>query len=233
MTKKKESLPPSKTRGTGGRRQAPDNASTSKKKTPADSIKSTTRKTAGKKKPSPSNALDKNISASEIPSGFKRLGSSEAKYPNAHRLALVAAIVLKENDIDLAVKTALQIYDRSYTFLHEAEMEEAGYNRPLTEDEELECCGREEFPFNQAVKIITRETRLKRAIEYYQDYMIYTLETKFPHKTREERSEMIEKQLWLRNQEGFGVHEVIRIRHHFQKYFPKRRNKSLDTQNPL
>lgn len=162
---------------------------------------------------------------------FEMLGE-EAKYPSAHRLALVAAIVLKNGDVNEAVKTALKIYDCCHSWLRDAEIE-AQYEAYSHKSEDDYLYAQDTYPFSEAVKIITGQKRLDRATQYFFDFGMYSVAMDASCKTPQERLRKVEGRVEFRKTEGFSAEEVILMKHNFRKYFPKRRKKTLDLQNPL
>jgi hypothetical protein len=206
-------------------------AKTKLKKRPAKK-KATTKKTASQRK-NDDDFFDFEQPTPVTPGAvvFEMLGRG-VKYPNEHRMALVAAIVMRNGDVDEAVKTALKIYDCCHSWLQEADLEaqSEAYSH-IGEDDHLYA--QTEYSFNDAVRIITDQKRLDRAIQYFSDFGMYSVAMDASCKTPQERLKKIEDRLEFRQTEGFSTEDVIRLKHNFRKYFPKRRKKSLDLQNPL
>ena len=194
--------------------------------------KATTKKTASQKK-NDDDFYDLEQPTPVKPGAvvFEMLGEG-AKYPSEHRLALVAAIVLRNGDVNEAVKTALKIYDCCHSWLRDAEIE-AQYEAYCRLGEDDHLYAHTEYPFNEAVRIITGQKRLDRAIQYFSDFGMHSIAMDASCKTPQERLKKFEDRLEFRKTEGFSTEEVIRLKHNFRKYFPKRRKKSLDLQNPL
>ncbi len=211
-------------------KKAPASKSKSKKARP--------RKKAATKKPSPSKGdvddifgLDTATVAPKQVVEFFMLGNW-AKYPKVDRLALVAAIVHKGGQVNDAVRTALEIYDCCHTWLQEADMEDQNrYYQGLGEDDYL--LAEDEYSFNDAVRVITGQKRLDRAIQYFSDYGMYSIAQDASFKTPEERFRKYEERMEFRKMEGFSGKEVVRLKHSFRKYFPTRRRKSVDIKNSL
>lgn len=202
------------------------------------SQKTRPKKKAASKKPTPSREdadeffdLDAAPVASKGAAEFEMLGFG-AQYPSADRLALVAAIVHKEGKEYDSVRTALEIYDCCHVWLRDAKMEEYGrhYQDP-TEDDYISSQG--EYSFNDAVKVITGQKRLDRAIQYFSDYGMHSIAQDASLKTPEERFRKYEERMEFRKTEGFSGQEVVRLKNSFRKYFPIRRKKSVDFENSL
>lgn len=194
------------------------------------------KKQASKKKPASQTMdiddffdLDTAKAAPASGADFEMLGLF-AKYPSAHRLALVSAIVFKGGKVNDAVKTALQIYDCCYAWLRDAAWER-DFDHFGGEDDYL--LAQAEYSFNEAVKEITCQKRLDRAIQYFSDYGMYSIAQDASFKTPEERLKRFEERMEFRKTEGFSAEEVIRLKHNFRNYFPKRRKKSIDIENSL
>ena len=162
---------------------------------------------------------------------FEMLGFM-ANFPKVDRLALISALVLREGKISDAVKTALNIYDCCHSWLREAELE-AQYEAYSHVGEDDHLHAQTEYSFNDAVRIITDQKRLDRAIQYFSDFGMYSVAMDASCKTPQERLKKFEDRLEFRQTEGFSTEDVIRLKHNFRNYFPKRRKKSLDLQNPL
>lgn len=209
------------------------------KKSPKPKAKKTPpkKKAASKKPPTSQGDIDDFFELDTAPVApkpaveFEMLGFG-AKYPSVDRLAVVAAIVHKGGKEYDSVRTALEIYDCCHVVLRDAEMEEHyRHFRDPTEDDYISS--KEEFSFNEAVKVITGQKRLDRAIQYFSDYGMYSIAQDASFKTPEERFRKYEERMEFRKMEGFSGQEVVKLKHSFQKYFPIRRKKSLDFKNSL
>jgi hypothetical protein len=211
------------------------------KKSPASksrSKKTPPKKKAVSKKPPTSQGdiddifdIDTTPTATKPAVEFEMLGCG-AKYPSADRLALVAAIVHKGGKEYDSVKSALEIYDCCHVLLRDAEMEEH-FRRFQDPTEDDYISSKDEYSFNDAVKVITGQNRLDRAIQYFSDYGMYSIAQDASFKTPEERFRRYEERMEFRKKEGFSGQEVVRLKNSFRKYFPTRRKKSVDFENSL
>jgi hypothetical protein len=211
-------------------KKAPASKSRSKKTPPK-------KKAASKKPPTSQGDIDDIFDLDTAPVAtkpaveFEMLGCG-AKYPSADRLALVAAIVHKGGKEYDSVRTALEIYDCCHVWLRDAEMEEQyRHFQDPTEDDYI--LAEDEYSFNDAVRVITGQKRLDRAIQYFSDYGMYSIAQDASFKTPEERFRRYEERMEFRKTEGFSAEEVVRLKHSFRKYFPIRRKKSIDFKNSL
>ena len=161
---------------------------------------------------------------------FEMLGFM-ADFPKVDRLALISALILKEGKISEAVRTALDIYDCCHVWLRDADMERQYHMYHAHRDDDY--LEKNKYSFTEAVKIITNQKRLDRAIEYFSDYGMYAIAKDASYKTPADRLKRFEERTEFRKLEGFTAEEVRTIRQNFRNYFPKRRKKSLDLQNSI
>jgi hypothetical protein len=165
------------------------------------------------------------------PLNFGLLGVDKS-YPHVDKLALVAAVVLKDGDVNRAVKKALEIYDCCHSWIREWEME-MEYDDYLRQSADNSAHSEKVYTFNDGVKRITNQKRLDRAIQYFCDFGRYAVAVDSSCKTAADRDKKFEERLQNRKEKGFAFDEIAQLRTSFKNYFPMRRKKNLDFQKAV